>query len=307
MNMKRILSRVSAGLALAVIMVGAAQAQSLVVATGNPKLTYSRMFNELRSQCQSVDMKEVTTDGSNTNLDDLEQNKVNAAIVQTDALFWRSKSEDDLNNVRTLFALFPEEVHVIARADGVHVGGMSLGGFSIGGKQVVFNNIGDLAGHNVGAVGGSSLTAEVIRALTGIKYNIVQLSSNDEAKSALQSGKIDAFIAVGGAPLSTVTELDQNYKLLSVTPQQQAQLSKVYKAARVSYGNLGQRGLPTIATEALFVSRVYTSDQKVDQLKRLRACEAQALPALHDQIGTHPKWQQVQVGNKGLWTYYDIK
>jgi hypothetical protein len=307
MNMKRILSRATAGLALAVIMAGAAHAQSLVVATGNPKLTYSRMFNELKSQCQSVELKEVTTDGSNTNLDDLEQNKVNAAIVQTDALFWRARSEDDLNNVRTVVALFPEEVHVIARADGVHVGGMSLGGFSIGGKQVVFNNIGDLAGHNVGAVGGSSLTAEMIRALTGIKYNIVQLSSNDEAKAALQSGKIDAFVAVGGAPLSTVTELNQDYKLLEVTPAQAAQLSKAYKPARVSYGNLGQRGIPTIATEALLVSRVYSSDQKVDQLKRLRACEAQALPTLKDTTGTHPKWQAVQAGNKGLWSYYDIK
>jgi hypothetical protein len=307
MNMKRFITRVSVGLAMIVAISGVAQAQSLVVATGDQKLTYSRMFKELQSRCGSVQLQEVPSNGSNANLDMLEQNKVNAAIVQTDALFWRARSEDDLNNVRTVVALFPEEVHFVARADGVHEGGMSLGGFSIGGKQVVFNNIGDLNGRNIGAVGGSALTAEVVKALAKINYNIITFNSNDEASQALQAGKIDAFVAVGGAPLSTVASLDNRFKLLTVTPQQAAALSKVYKPARVSYGNLGQRGVETVATEALLVSRVYNSAQKIDQLKRLRACEAQALPDLKDTTGTHPKWQVVQAGNKGLWSYYDLK
>jgi TRAP-type uncharacterized transport system substrate-binding protein len=305
--MKRFIASLVGSLTALIIFSSVAQAQSLVVATGDPKLTYSTMFKELSGRCQSVSLREVNSNGSNANLDMLEQNKVNAAIVQTDALFWRSRSEDDLNNVRTLFTLYPEEVHFVARADGVHEGGVSLGGFSIGGKQVIFNNIGDLNGHNVGAVGGSALTAEVIKALTKINYNIVKFSSNDEASKALQAGNIDAFIAVGGAPLSTVANLDQRFKLLMITPQQQGILAKVYKPARVSYGNLGQRGVPTVATEALMVSRVYSSAQMLDGLKRFRQCEVQALPDLKDTVGTHPKWQVVEAGNKGLWTYYDFK
>jgi uncharacterized protein len=304
--MKRILAVFLTAI-FGLMLINMAKADELRVATGDQKLTYSRMFKELQGQCQSIEMREVASQGSNDNIDMLLQNQVNAAIVQTDVLFWRSQTEDDLKNVKTVFALHPEEVHFIARADGVHVGGMSAFGMSVGGKQVVFNNIGDLAGHTVGAVGGSTLTAEVIKAQAKINYVIVNFNNNADANAALQAGKIDAFVAVGGAPLGNIAALGSDYKLLTITPAQQKALSNVYRPARLSYANLNQRGVDTVATDALLVSRVYTSPAKLDQLKRLRACFVKAVPNLKDTTGTHPKWQLVDPTNLGKWSYYDLK
>jgi len=279
----------------------AALAQQVKVATGDPKGTYSRMFRELNEHCGSaIPMVEVSTGGSMANIDALEGNQVNAALVQTDVLVYRSNAED-FSGVKTLVALAPEEVHIIALSKGVSSGGF----IGFGEKHRVFNTVSDLNGATVGAAGGSVITAKVISAQAGIPMNVVAYPDNGAALEALRNGQVSAVVAVGGAPLGMVAGLDATFKLLEVPPAMQAKLASVYKLAKVSYPRMNAVGVPTLSIDALFVTRDYKTPVYARGLLQVRQCLYSHLQELAETTGTHPKWQQVSAVNKGKWPFYE--
>lgn len=279
-----------------------AHAQSLKVATGDPKGTYSRMFKEFTNACATtLTISEVATNGSMTNIDKLIGNEVNASFVQADVLKFRSNNEN-LEGIKTLVALHPEVAHIISRNETFKVGG-TLG---FGGKEVSLQTVNDLSGRKVGAVGGSMITAQVIRIQAEIPYQVVEFPSNDVALAALSKKEIDAVIAVGGFPLPVVSSLGQQFKLLSVPEATAAKLKNVYRTSRVTYSKMGATGVQTVATDALFVTREYKTQKYVDGLSKLRACFYDQLDTLKETTGTHPAWQQVDADNKGKWPWYTL-
>lgn len=279
-----------------------AHAQSLKVATGAAKGTYSTMMRELKDQCPSLALSELTTDGSMTNVDLLVGNQVNAAFVQTDVMFFRSRTEN-LANVKTLLALHPEEVHVVALAQPKKEGGV----MGIGAKDVVLNSVSDLAGRQVGASGGSYITAQVIRLQSEVPFQVTGFSSNDELLKQVAAGKIDAAVIVGGAPLAAVAALDSRFKLLGFPEQVQAKLKSVYNPAKLTYSRMGAAGVPSVSTDALFVTREYKTPKMVAALASFRRCAVQSIPEIKESLGTHPKWQAVDESNRGKWAWYDLK
>ncbi|HDR9174397.1 hypothetical protein KDW82_08960 [Burkholderia vietnamiensis] len=298
--------KLAAILAIAITS-GAAHAQALTVATGDPAGTYSRMFKELNARCgQSIALTEQSSKGSMDNIDSIEGNQVNGAFVQTDVLVWRAQNED-LSGVKTLVALAPEEIHVIARADGKTEGGI----FGIGAKRRMFNSVVDLAGQKVGAVGGSIISAKVIALKANIPYTVVEFPDNKTALNALQHGDIDGVVAVGGSPLKVVSDLDASYKLLSFPKNvlENVNILKVYRPTKVSYPRMNAVGIPTLSTDALFVTRDYKTPQYAKGLVSLRQCLYAHLQELRETTGTHPKWQLVSADNRGKWGWYapDVK
>lgn len=298
----RTLTQLAVAVSLA-FSVTAASAQQLKVATGSPEGTYSQMFKEMNDKCAEVlPTIEVNTSGSLENITNLLGNQVNAGFVQTDVLYFKGNTED-LSNVKTLIALHPEEVHFVARQES----GIKQGGFAgVGGKPVVFQTINDLSGYKVGAVGGSFISAQVIRLQAEIQYQTVQFDSNKDLLAALQAGQIQAAVLVGGAPLGAVSELDRNYKLLTIPESTAAKLKGVYRTARVSYPKMNMNGIPTIATDALLVTREYKTEKYVMGLSKFRSCVLNNLDELKETTGTHPKWQSVDPSNKGKWAYYEL-
>lgn len=205
------------------------------VTTGDPKGTYSAMFKQLQQACSNtVAMTEVNSSGSNENVDRLVGNQVNAAFVQTDVLFYRARTEN-LKNVKTLLALHPEEVHLVAPAVSKTKEGGVMG---IGGKPAVINTINDLSGRPVGAVGGSVTTAQVIRLQSEINFTVQQFNNSKDLMAALNAGTIAAALMVGGSPLPDVAALNGNYKLLSIPEAVQAKLKGVYRPARLNYSQM---------------------------------------------------------------------
>lgn len=284
-----------------------AHAQALTVATGDPVGTYSRMFKELNARCgQSITLSEQSSKGSMDNIDAIEGNQVNAAFVQTDVLVWRAQSED-LSGVKTLVALAPEEIHVIARSDGKTEGGI----LGFGAKRRIFNQVTDLAGQKVGAVGGSIVSAKVIALKAGIPYTVVEFPDNKAALGALQRGEVDGVVAVGGSPLKVVSDLDASYKLLAFPKSvlENANILKVYRPTKVSYPRMNAVGVPTLSTDALFITRDYKTPQYAKGLVSLRQCLYTHLQELRETTGTHPKWQLVSADNHGKWGWYapDVK
>jgi TRAP-type uncharacterized transport system substrate-binding protein len=284
-----------------------ASAQEFVVATGDSKggSTYSKMFNELNKACsKSIQMTEQQSTGSIANLDMLIGNKVNAAMVQADMLFFnKSTDEAKVANIKTLVTLYPEELHFVARGDVKKEGGF----MGIGANKVVFNTINDLASRPVGAVGGSVLSGRVVSSQSGLNFQVVEYPNNDALKAALLDGKIDAILVVGGAPHSLISSLDQRYKLLSVPIDMQKKLSGVYSPTKLSYSNLNQAGVTSVATQSLLVARTYKSPAMTAQMSKLRSCFKNEAGNIADKIGTHAKWQLVDVNDQGKWAYYDLK
>lgn len=181
--------------ALAVVSCAPAEAQSLRVATGSAKGTYSAMFRELSAVCgNEVAMVEMPSTGSMDNVNSLVGNQVSAAFVQSDVLYLRARTEE-LGNVKTLLALHPEQVHIVALSAGRKEGGV----MGVGAKSVVFSDLGQLAGRQVGAAGGSVVTAQVIRLQSEVTFNVVPFDTNDLLLKALALGEVDAAILVGGA------------------------------------------------------------------------------------------------------------
>lgn len=281
------------------------QAQQLKVATGNAdptKSTYTRMFGELVEICGSSQaLIAVPSSGSVENMDMLINNKVNAAIVQPDVLWFEAQNRD-LGNIKTLFTLFPEEVHFLAVA-GKKIGGTNLGFTSIGGETL--EKVNQLKGLKVGAAGGSVVTAKVIRLQGEIAYDTISFPDNIALIAALSAGKIDAAVLVGGMPLGAVADLGPNFTLLEMSDSLRSKLSKVYSPATVSYPKMGVSNIPTVSADALFLTRDYKSQKFVTELLKLRACLGKNLVTLQEETGYHPKWQSVKIENKGKWVYYD--
>lgn len=283
-----------------------AQSPGLLVATGDLKKgsTYAAMFEELKARCDAVNVQSVTSNGGLQNFELLAGNKVNAAMLQLDLLYYnKSRDPAAVDNIRTLFTLHPEQLHFLARS-GVKVEGTRIMG--IGGKDVTFNSIADLSGRTVGAVGGSVLTAQIVSAQTRLNFKVVNYDNNDILKQALLEHKIDGALVVGGAPHGLVASLTPEFKLLEVAKAEQDALAAMYKPISVSYPNLRQTGIKTVYTSAAMVTRTYRSKAMQDQLSQFRQCFVRSLTDIQDARGTHAAWQNVNADDKGLWPYYDL-
>jgi len=284
-----------------------AGAQTLKVATGDPKGNYSRIFKELMAACSNtIQVGEVNTDGSNSNVDMIVRNEVNGAVVQPDVLKFRAFNED-LSGFKTLFTLYPEEIHIVAKAvSGLTSGGTGVGSLRFNTKDVVFNSVDDLNGYKIGAAGGSVITARLIKSVADLKYEVVTFSSNDLAKAALDKGEIQALLLVGGQPMAFVDALGPNYKLLRISETASDKLKAVYSPAKLTYTRMGPAGtgIQTMAQRATFIVVDYKTPKMSSQLLALRSCMTDKLDDLKEKTGNHPKWRTVNPEDKGNWVWY---
>lgn len=286
-------------------------ASELIIATGNLKSgTYSQMFSELNRFCQpstiGIMIKQRETTGSVENMNLLLTNKVNGAIMQSDLLFLaRSQDKTKTEPIKTLFGMHPEELHFIARSDVQKTGKLCVKGYGSC-DTIEYKTLGSLKGRTIGAVGGSVMSANVVSQFAGLDLNVQEFANNDALKAALLENKVDAILVVGGAPHALVASLDTRFRLLPVGQDTQAVLKDIYAPALLSYDNLRQGGVPTLTTQALFVTRTYNSAKMIDTLSKLRKCAKDSIPELKDALGTHAKWQQVEVGADGKWPLYDL-
>ena len=302
--MKTFMKTAIVGAMLAMSLGAIAQTQ-LKVATGGPAGTYHKMFAEFQQSCKDQIMQiEVPSKGSVDNMDKLLGNEVNAAIVQTDVLFYRARNED-LGTVKTLFSLFPEEVHVITASVSPIMEGGTLG---LGKKPAQFNTVNDLAGRSVAAWGGSIVTAQVIRLQSEINFQVVEVADFKSAKAALDAGQVAAIVMVGGQPMDDVKSLTNTYKLLSFPEATMGKLKSVYVPAKLNYSGMGQggSGVQTIATDSLYVTYSYKTPKMVESLASLRDCFVKNVPVLQETTGTHKKWKAVNTDNHGKWSYYEL-
>lgn len=286
----------------------ATQAQQLVIGTGNPNATYSKMFKEAIAVCNATGMTLVekpNDGGSLANIDGMLKNQINGAFVQSDVLFRKAQTEN-LSNIKTLFAFHPEPVHFVTKAEGKKTGTLSAIGL---GDTVYLKNVEQLAGKTVASWGGSLVSAYMIEQIGDVSYKIVDAGSPAAAKKMLDDGSVDAVVATGGYPLGFVEQLNANYRLMTMGSELIKKLDKSYKPIRLrEYSNMGQngRGIQTVTTDALLVTRQYKSPQMQNAMKQFRECLVKNVDMIKETLNTHPSWQYVDVENKGVWSWYEL-
>jgi TRAP transporter TAXI family solute receptor len=138
-----------------------------------------------------------TSPGSYANVLAVNTGRVDSALAQSDVVaqavrgtgVFRGKTQ---SHIRIIAALFPEDIHLVARAKS-RIASMA----DLRGKRV-----------SIGAVGsGTVVTARMVLAAYGPKRLRISTDSADTAAQKLEAGKIDAFFFVGGAPVPLVRAL----------------------------------------------------------------------------------------------------
>ncbi len=279
----------------------------LGLVTGPKTGTYYTFGKEIQQVAAksgvTVDVK--ASEGSIENIKRINSTE-NAAlgIVQSDVLGFLSRSQNAdsirmASNLRMVFPLFNEEVHVLARRD--------VAAFK------------DLAGKRV-AVGeegsGNMLTAINL-------FSIMQISPKDMLKMspaqgvvAVLKGELDAVIFVGGKPVRLFKNLDdltlpENQKYATMLQQvhflalDNPKMLEEYKPATITSQDYHfvQESVPTVSVQAVMISYDFSQNnnkQRCEKLHMLAKSLRDHLPALKEK--GHPKWQEVDLdGSPGLW------
>ena len=271
--------------------------------------TYSEEVFDIAQTCStdSVTYEEFGPGGGVANLQELKDNQVSVAIVPSDLLYQaRQENGTSVAQIQQLFALHPEPVHLIVRADVKKEGGFNLPGIgNVGGKDVVYNHPEDLRGREIGATGGSAVSARVISDKLGIGWTVNSAVAKDTLGllNSLSAHQVDAILIVGSP--AAVKAIKGNFKILPLLGN--SNTAEVYSQTKVQYPNLNEgRPVDTFSEQALLVTRTWHSDEKIAQLAALRSCLKHNLSKLQDKEGASVAWQDVKSGQSDKWQWYDL-
>lgn len=285
------------------------QTKFLTLATGGASGPYNIIgtsLTEIYAQTFGVNSKTQTTGASVENLNLLQQKKVEAAFVMSDALSEAVSGTGNftapIDSVTQIASLYPNYVQIAAAT-----------------KSGV-KTIEDLRGKRV-AVGAQGSGVEVAtRALLegfGITYNDIKVDylGFAEASDALKAGKLDAAFFTSGIPNSSVMELKQGFDLtmVSIPADKLAEIAKTktffipMDIPADTYGNA--EAVPTAAIVNAYVVHKDLSEDDVYKLTKTFFENLDKLKTAHQAAaGIDPKTAQenlVAPLHPGAKRYYD--
>ncbi len=217
-------------------------------------------------------------------------------IVQSDVLSFlvRSKNPDSkraAENLRVVFPLYNEEVHVLANRKITDVS-------ELAGKKVIIGE--ENSGH--------MMTAINLLSILGIEAETDNMSPEKGVVAVLR-GQADAVIVVGGKPMRLFKNLEdlaapENQKYATMLDGvhflklNDSKLQAEYKTATLSKLDYAfmEEDVPTIAVNALLVSYDFAqmrSKKNCDTLSTLSKSIRAALPSLKEK--GHIKWKEVDL------------
>lgn len=295
--------------AAAFLAAGLTNAQGLFklrVATGGETGTYYAMGNDMARYCSpGLQLDVQKTGGSDDNIERMTSaNKADVGVVQKDILFKRAKINNDAT-VKNLLAVMPlhyEAMHLVVLTKSEVTKFSDLGAVKGG-----FLGRGGRTAKKVAAYGGSIESAEIVKAMTEVNFELVVVENQPAALTALNDNQVDAILAMGGTPLSWVSEkLTRGQHRLVPFDVSIEKVQGAYRRANVTYTKLGVNPLPTIATDAVLVTRNFTSAEKVQAVSLLRKCILTELVKMQEADDTHGQWANVSKENTQVegWSYF---
>ncbi|MCB2081213.1 MAG: TAXI family TRAP transporter solute-binding subunit [Rickettsiales bacterium] len=282
--------------------------EALGMVTGSVTGTYYRFGQDISSVLapRGIDILVKESKGSIDNINRIGSNE-NAAlgIVQSDVLGFlmrsqEAKSREIADNLRMIFPLYREEVHILANKNIKSVE-------ELNGKTVVVGPQGS----------GSWLTSVNLFGITGVRPGKMLRQSPKEGVVDVLTGRADAMVYVAGKPVKLFTNLkrleqEKQYAGLlgnvHFLPLNDPKLLKEYAASSITPNDYDfvEQNVPTVAVTALLVDFDFfgnTSDYAVNRCEKLREFGT----ALKENINRlretgHPKWKEVDLNAEvGFW------
>lgn len=264
--------------AIAMIAINHATAAPVGIASGQPTGTNHPMAADIAKVCSTPTspINNVVSDGSLDNLFKIYGDKnTQYGIVQADALVYQ-KGQDPkmMDRILMVFPFFSTEIHIVTK-DGSPI-----------------NSLADLAGKRVveGPEGsGTWVTVQVIKALTGIKWQGFY-ASQKEGLDAVLKGGADAEFIVAGKPIGLL-EKSQGFKLVS--PKHPALDGfKLYTKAMIPTGTYGAQktAVQTYKVDNVLATYAF-KNQYQKEIGDLVSCITRNIGTL--QTEGHPKWKDV--------------
>jgi uncharacterized protein len=279
--------------ALLVLPASAAEVEKNIM-TGGAKGTYIKIGRDiagLGKECGQT-LNVVESAGSLENFNGVRNRKnTQFGIVQNDLLEYLKTFEANdkdiqqaVKGVRIMFPLYNEEIHVLAKKD--------------------IANLEALAGKKV-AIGvkdsGTYLTATLMLDILQVKGAEKVLINPDQALPKLQSGEIDAFFYVAGAPASLFEGDAIDGTKFHLLPITEAPLLATYIPSKIPSGTYAFEKDPvdTVAVKAVLMTYEYDKKKNAyhrDSCKAVADFSSLILNNLDKLQKTgHPKWKTVDL------------
>jgi len=283
---------------------------TLGIVTGPKTGTYYAFGKDIAQVAFSagIDVDVKASEGSIDNIKRINSSE-NAAIgiVQSDVLGFlgRSKNPESMrvaSNLRIIFPLYGEEVHVLARNE--------IKSFAdLQGKKVAIGEEGS----------GNMLTSINLFSMMNITPGESVKIAPAQGVVAVLKGELDAAIFVGGKPVRLFKNLEdlslpENQKYADMLsqvhflPLDSPKMLEEYKPAEITSADYSYvpKTVPTVAVQAVLVSYNFSQNNGQNNgkhcqlLGKLTKAIRDALPELKQK--GHPKWKEVNLdGDSGLW------
>ncbi len=258
------------------------------IVSGGVTGTYVRFASDLSTALDEGYEHRVLTilgKGSVRNIEDLLMLKgIDIAIVQSDVLdFYRNRMShlEVEKKIEYITKLYNEEVHVLARSGARDVA-------SLQGKRV-----------NFGAQGsGTFMTASIIFDALGVEVEVTTLA-DQIALAQLKKGEIDALVFVGGKPVTLLSDISRQDKLvlLPIPPNKIEGAYLTETLTSKTYPNLIDEGrtVSTVAVGAVMAAYSWPKDHP-RHLKVKRFVERFfGKFSTFQQPPFHQKWKEVDL------------
>lgn len=251
---------------------------NVLMATGSTSGTYygfsgvvAQVLNEKLNDKFSISVE--ATGASMTNINLIDQNEVQMAIVQNDVMYYAATATDlffgqtPFKSFSAVMSMYPEAVQIIAKKDITSIDQLSGMRVSVGesGSGVEFN-------------------ARQILGAYGITFDDIVVNNKgfEPSAVALLNDEIDAAFVVAGAPTTAVTQLATVYdfNVLAVDDEHVAALQAnygFYTAVDIPAGTYSPltEDVQTVAVMATFIARRDLPDDVVyDFVKTIFECKS---------------------------------
>lgn len=300
---------ISLALSLGLVATAAAQAP-FKIGTGGPKGTYYAMCMDMLKTFGAKVPNSFSCEETNGSMDNMQRviaRTLQGAVVQFDVMKYLEEKDPNMAQIKVVFPLHQEEVHLVGANTSYKEGGW----FGIGSKSVELKTLKDLNGRKVVAWGGSVLSAEYFAYRFKLNYEVIDVSGLrlDEkgavvkaaekqpaapdrvAAKMVASGEAHAIFAVGGFPLLWLQDgkvFGKQFKMLSIGSDMADQVGGIYNKSKVNYSNLTDGAVATVAVPAVLVTRDFRTPDRVAPIVALQREVVLNLETLRDE--GHPKW-----------------
>jgi len=260
---------------LSVLLLTHAHAAPVGIASGQPSGTNYPMAGDIARVCSTpqTPISNIVSDGSLDNLAKVYGDKnVQYGIVQLDALMYQQGVDPKMmDRIQVVFPFFSSEIHLLVSANSR------------------IQSLNDLQGKRVDEDvqgSGSWVSVQVIKSLTGLQWNAVNLQQSDGLK-AVESGQVDAMFVNAGRPVGMFTTAS-GVRLVSISNPKFG----LYTKSIIPSGSypFQQQSVSTYKTGNVLVTYAFKS-QYQKEITSLVRCVMNKMPEL--QATGHPKWKNV--------------